>query len=113
MTEILVKVSDQVQKLENMCSESMLVIDGEFHTPPVSQARIDIPDKLNNTPNLPMFSGKELVPSTEGLIDQWLFQVEGSLATHMEVAVRLAVIGSACELLEFTGYAKEMDVTIK
>ena len=34
------------------------------------------------------------VPSPEGSIDQWLFQVEGALATHMEEAVRSAVIGS-------------------
>ena len=75
MITILEKVSDQVQKVENMFSESMLVLDGEFHTPPVSQARIAIPVKLNNTQNLPTFSGKEMVPSTEGLIDQWLSQV--------------------------------------
>ena len=103
MIEIVEKVSNQFQKVENMCSESMLVIDGEFRTPPVNQARITIPVKLNNTPNLPMFSGQELVPSTEGPIDQWLFQVEGALATHTEEAVNLAVIG----------YGKEMDVMIR
>ena len=52
------------------------------------------------------------MPSTEGSIDQWLFQVEGALATHTEEAVRSAVIGSvrgaACELLEFIGYGEEM-----
>ena len=54
------------------------------------------------------------MPSTEGLIDQWLFQVEGALATHTEEAVRSAVIGSvrgtACELLEFIGYGEEVSV---
>ena len=45
-------------------------------------------------PNLPIFLGQEPVPSTKGSIDQWLFQVEGALATHMEEAVRSAVIGS-------------------
>ena len=63
---------------------------------------------MSAPPNLPIFSGQELVPSTEGSIDQWLFQVEGALATHMEEAVRSAVIGSvrgaARELLEFIGY---------
>ena len=48
----------------------------------------------------------------EGSIDQWLFQVEGALATHTEEAVRSAVIGSvrgaAHELLEFIGYGEEM-----
>ena len=43
--------------------------------------------KLSAPPNLPIFSGHELVPSTEGSIDQWLFQVEGALATHAEEAV--------------------------
>ena len=92
--EILEKVSDQVWKVENMCSESMPVIEREYCTPPVSQTRIAIPIKLNNTPNLTTFSRQEPVPSTEGSIDQWLFQVKDALATHMEEAVRSAVIGS-------------------
>ena len=41
----------------------------------------------------PYFWGQEPVPSTEGATDQWLFQVEGALATHMEEVVRSAVIG--------------------
>ena len=68
--------------------------------------------KLSAPPNLPIFSGQEPVPSTEGTIDQWLFQVEGALATHTEEAVRSAVIwsvgGAAHELLEFIGYGEEM-----
>ena len=50
--------------------------------------------KLSAPPNLPIFSGQEPVPSTEGSIDQWLFQVEAGLATHTEEAVRSAVIRS-------------------
>ena len=113
MIEILEIVSDEVWKVENMHSESMPVIEREYHTPPVSQTRIAILVKLNNTPNLPTFSGQEPVPSTEGLIDQQLFQVKGTLATHMEEAVRLAVRGAACELLKFTGYGEELDVIIR
>ena len=52
------------------------------------------------------------MPGTEGSIDQWLFQVEGALATHAEEAVRSTVIGSvrgaACETLEFIGHGEEM-----
>ena len=52
------------------------------------------------------------MPSTEGLINQWLFQVEGALATHTEEAVRSAVIGSVRgavrELLEFISYGEEL-----
>ena len=66
MIEILEASSDQVWKVENMCSESMPVIEKEYPTPPVSQT-IAIPVKLNTTPNLQMFSGQEPVPSTEGL----------------------------------------------
>ena len=66
---------------------------------------------------MPIFLGQEPVPSTEGSIDQWLFQVEGALATHTEEAVRSAVIGSvrgaAHELLEFIGYGKEMGDILK
>ena len=57
------------------------------------------------------------MPSTKGSIDQWLFQVEGALATHTEEAFRSAVIGSvrgaACELLEFIGYGEEMSDILK
>ena len=53
------------------------------------------------------------MPSTGGSIDQWLLQVEGTLATHTKEAVRSAVIGSvrgaAHELLEFIGYGEEMN----
>ena len=67
--------------------------------------------------SLPIFLGQEPVPATEGSIDQWLFQVEGALATHTEEAVRSAVIGSvrgaAHELLEFIGYGEEMGNILK
>ena len=57
------------------------------------------------------------MPSTEGFIDQWLFQVEGALATPSEEAVRSAVIGSvrgaAHEFLEFKGYGEEMSVILR
>ena len=116
MIEILAKVSDQVKNVENMHSESVPVLEGEYYTPPVSQTRIATPSKLNAPPKLPTFSGQQPVPSTEGLIDQWLFQVEGTLATHTEEAVRSTVIGSvrgaACELLEFIGYGEEMGVIL-
>ena len=100
-----------------MCSESMPVIEREYHTLPISQTRIAIPVKMSNTPNLAIILGQEPVPSTEGSIDQWLFQVEGALATHTEEAVRLAVIGSVRgaehELLEFVGYGEEMSVILR
>ena len=92
--EILEKVSDQIKKVENIHSGSIPVLEGEYYTPPVSQMKVNKPDKLSTPPNLPIFSEQEPVLSTEGLIDQWLFQVEGALATHMEEAVRSAVIGS-------------------
>ena len=40
MMEILEKVSDQMQKVENICSGSAPVLEGEYYTPPVSQTRI-------------------------------------------------------------------------
>ena len=73
--------------------------------------------KLSAPPNLPIFLGQESVPSTEGSIDQWLFQVEGALASHTKEAVRSTVIGSvrgaAHELLEFIGYGEEMSDILK
>ena len=94
MIEILEKVSDQIRKVENARSGSIPVIQWKYNTPPVSKMKINKPSKLSAPPNLPIFSGQELVQITEGSIDQWLFQVEGALATHMEEAVRSAVIGS-------------------
>ena len=43
MIEILEKVSDQVKKVEYMHRESVLVLEGEYYTPPVSQTRIAPP----------------------------------------------------------------------
>ena len=94
MIEILEKVGDQIKKAENICSGSMPVLEGEYYTPPVSHTKVNHHRKLSAPPNLPIFWGQEPVPSTEGSIDQWLFQVEGALATHTEEAVRLAVVGS-------------------
>ena len=94
LIEMLEKVSEQVKKVENICSESMPALDGEYYTPPVSQVKVSQVSKLSAPPNLPIFSGQKAVPSTEGCIDQWLFQVEWALATHTEEAVRSAVIGS-------------------
>ena len=94
MIETLEKVSEQVKKVENIHSGSMPALDREYYTPPVSQVRVNQMSKLSAPPNLPICSGQEPVHSTEGSIDQWLFQVEGALATHTEEAVRPAVIGS-------------------
>ena len=94
MIEILEKVSDQIKKVENIRSGSMPVLEGESYTPPVSHMKVNHHSKLNAPPNLPIFLGQEPVPSMEGSIDQWLFQVEGALATNTEEAVRSVVIGS-------------------
>ena len=94
MTEILEKLSDQIKKVENICRGSILALEREYYTPPMSQIKVNKPGKLSAPPNLPIFPGQEPVPSTEGSIDQQLFQVEGALATHTEEAVRSAVIGS-------------------
>ena len=92
-------------------------MEGEYYTPPVSQMRVNTSSKLSAPLNLPIFLGQGPVPSIEGSIDQWLFQVEGALATHTEEAVRSTVIGSvrgaAHELLEFIGYGEEMSVILR
>ena len=117
MIEILEEVSDHIRKVENIYSGSIPVLEGEYYTTPVSQMNVNKPGKLSASPNLPIFSGQEPVPGTEGLIDQWLFQVEGALATHTEQAVRSAVIGSvrqaARELLGFIGYGEEMSTILR
>ena len=117
MIEILEKMSDQIRRVENACSGSIPVIERDYYTPPVTQMKINKSSKLSAPPNLPIFSGQEPVPSTEGSIDQWLFQVEGAFATHTEEAVRSAVIGSVRgavrELLEFIGYEEELSVILR
>ena len=95
----------------------MPVIEGECYTPHVSEMRVNTPSMLSTPPNLPTFLGQEPVPSTEGSIDQWLFQMVGALATHTEEAVWSVVIGSVrgavCELLEFIRYGEEMTVILR
>ena len=117
MIALLEKVSDQVKKVENIPSGSMPALEEEYYTPSVSQMRVNHPSNLSAPPNLPICLGQEPVPSTEGSIDQWLFQVEGALATHTGEAVRSAVIGSvrgaAHKLLEFIGYGEEMSVILR
>ena len=39
MIEILEKVSEQVKRVENVCTGSMPALDGEYYTLPVSQTR--------------------------------------------------------------------------
>ena len=41
MIEILEKVSEQVKKVENICSGSMPALYGEYYTPPGSQVKIN------------------------------------------------------------------------
>ena len=117
MIKILEKVSEQVKRVENICSGSMPALDGEYYTPPVSQVKVNRVSKLGAPPSLPIFSGQEPVPVTEGSIDHWLFHVEGALATHTEEVVRSAVIesvrGAAHELLEFIRYREEMSNILK
>ena len=83
----------------------------------MSQTKVNRSGKLSAPPNLPIFLGQEPEPSTEGSIDQWLFQVEGALPTHTEEEVRSAVIGSdrgaAWELLEFIGYGEDMGAILR
>ena len=109
MIWILEKGSNQIRKVENTHSGSIAVIEGEYYTSPVSQMKMNKSSKLSAPPNLSVFSGQELVPSTEGSIDQWLFQVEGALVTHTEELVRSAVR----ELLEFIGYGEEMSAILR
>ena len=66
MIEILEKVSDQVQKVENMHSESIAVLEREYPTPPVCQTRIAIPGKLSAALNLPTFSGRNQCQAQKG-----------------------------------------------
>ena len=45
MREILKKVSDQVKRVENMCSGLVPALEGEYYTPPVSQMRVNTSSK--------------------------------------------------------------------
>ena len=58
MIEILEKVSDQGEKVENICSGSVPVLEGEYYTPRVSQTMMAIPSKLSVSPNLPIILGQ-------------------------------------------------------
>ena len=63
MIAILEKVSDQEKKVEYICNGSVPFVEGEYYTPPVSQMRVNTPNKLSTPPNLPIFLGHEPVLS--------------------------------------------------
>ena len=46
MIEILEKVSDEVKRVENMCSGSVPALGGEYYTPPVSLMRVNTSSRL-------------------------------------------------------------------
>ena len=50
--------------------------------------------KLSKAPDLPNFSGTELVPREEKSFEQWIFQVKGSQTQHTEDAIRSGIINS-------------------
>ena len=56
----------QIIEILERVSRSIPVIEGEYYTPPVSYMKMNILGKLSAPPNLPIFSGQEPVPSTEG-----------------------------------------------
>ena len=116
MMEILEKVSDQVKKVENICSGSVPVLEEEYYTPPVSQMRVNTPIKLM-------------------LLQIYLHFGAGTSAEYRRVNRSMALpsggcfsnphrgsspISSdrvsqreACELLEFIGYGEEMSVILR
>ena len=65
----------QQQMMEILCSGSVPALEEEYYTHPVSQMKVNTHSKLSAPPNLPTCSVQEPVPSTEGSLDQWLFQV--------------------------------------
>ena len=69
------------------------------------------------TPDLPPFSGADLVPKDEESWEQWEFQVRGFLDTHTLEAMHSALIhsvrGAARELVGFVGYQTELDVILQ
>ena len=69
MIEILEKVSDQIKEVENICSEAIMALEGEYYTPPMSQIKVNRPGKLSVPRYLPILSGQEPIPSTERSID--------------------------------------------
>ena len=40
MIEVLEKVDDQVKRVENICRELVLALEGKYYTPPASQMQI-------------------------------------------------------------------------
>ena len=62
MIKIMEKVSEQVKRVENICTGSMPALDGEYYTPPGSQIKVNRVGKLGAPPSLPIFLGQELLP---------------------------------------------------
>ena len=68
--------------------------------------------KISKPPQIFVFSGNDPVPKDEGNVDQWEFQVWGTLATHTENSIQAATVhslwGPARDLMGFIGFDADL-----
>ena len=102
------------EKLETLEQESQRVL--ELGTNPVVTPVEPLWPKVRKPPELPYFSGADLVPREEGSFEQWIFQVRGSSANHTKDAIRLGVInsvrGEARDLVEYIGFTAPLETIL-
>ena len=105
MVEILQKFGEEVKKVEEMRTHV-----GQPYTPvkqEVAQMEMTtdnkqlIPQacsrdehKIENPPQICIFSGSDPIPKDEGRYEQWEFQVTGAMATHTKNSVCAAIVNS-------------------
>ena len=110
MNELMMRVTEQLNSLEQMWKETEKKLKVEQQEGRSADERID---KL---PSFPLFSGTEPTPKDECEIETFLFQVRGARKNLTDQAVRAAMIsslrGGASAFIEYVGLDSPLDVMI-
>ena len=110
MNELMMRVTEQLNSLEQMRKETEKKLKVEKQEGHGADERID---KL---PSFPLFSGTEPTLKDECGIETFLFQVRGARKNLTDQAVRAAMIsslrGGASAFIEYVGLDSPLDVMI-
>ena len=126
LADLLQKFSEEVKKVETLRAQvqekqpemalKKEMSDASLMTEPMQNPMQTLSYKIMkilNPPQICVFSGNDPVPKDEGTVDQWEFQVRGSLATHTENSVRAVIVnslwGPARDLIGFVGFDANLE----
>ena len=119
LTEVVQALQDKLKVMEQKSQETVVPIPNHFIMPrgvPQINSTVQVEYKVSKPPELPYFSGTDPVPREEGSFEQWIFQVRGSHANHIEDAIRSGIIdsvrGEAQDLVEYVGFSAPLETIL-